>query len=114
MATVLQFPGTPTKHTPKQPRRSVGYPKAVTLVCDDGELLVDPATHEAQQVAPHCFPRSGEPAVFEHGGEVVLDLGDCSSARTMLRFTPEAAEEWARALITVAQAAKRNKQGEQA
>lgn len=111
-ASIIQF-----RHpAPKAPRierrtppRQVGYPSTTSLVCDDGELSLDPAARTVQQVVPRVLPQLSEPAVYVDRG-VVLDLGDCTATRTLLHLTPEAAEAWGRALINAASMAR--KQGE--
>jgi len=116
-ADVLQFrnPHAPRIERRTPPRRSpperVGYPKTTTLVCDDGDLVIDPAAHTFQQVAPHNLPASGEPTLYTDGDTVVLDLGDCVEPRTLLRLAPDAAETWGKAMLSAAKKARKERKG---
>lgn len=91
--------------------KQVGYPKTTRLMCDDGEVAIDPAKHTAQEVLPEQLPATTEPAVYVQGADIVLDLGDCTSVRTLLSLTPEDALAWGEALVAAATEVQERKQG---
>lgn len=75
----------------------IGFPSDTTLQCDDGTIRFSPEERTVESVIPFELPPAGAPTVFydEHGN-IMLDLGDCTTVRTLLRFTPEMMREWSR------------------
>jgi hypothetical protein len=113
MSNVVPFRKTPSKPVVRRQMmpKQVGYPKVTRMVCDDGELKLDPIEHTAEEVLPEQFPATTEPAVYVQGADIVLDLGDCTSIRTLLSLTPEAALAWGEALVAAATEAQERKRG---
>jgi len=111
---VLQFrhPHQPTISRKRlHPPKRVGYPSSLSLVCDDGDLRVDPAHKVVDQVTPMVLPAAGEPMMYLDGKAVALDLGDCTATRTILRLNPSAARAWAGVLNELASLAEQQGDG---
>jgi hypothetical protein len=104
MGNVVRFDRHRTHQTPIR-IAAVPLPNSATIILNDEALDIDPRARIVERY--HCpEPAPEPPSMRATAGEVVVDLGDVTPARTLLRFSPEDAEAWARELALAATLAK--------
>lgn len=109
MGNVYSIEGWKLRHDPKTTGATVPLPESATVMLNDEALDIDPKAKTVDRY--YCpEPEPDQPSVTSMAGQVIIDLGDVTPARTLLRFTPEAAEAWARELA-LASTLARERQG---
>lgn len=108
MGDLVSFPdrGYQPKAAAGGAAQPVPQPRQATVLLEGEGLDIFPESRTVDRYECPTPEGSSDPSVAAYPGSVVLDLGDCTPARTLLRWTPDNAEQLAAALLEAARLAR--------